>query len=125
MKPIDIEKYFYRLPRNRIAEFPLKARDESKLLVAHRKTGSMTHHLFKEIPGLLPENSFLVLNSTKVIPARFLMQKETGGIAELLLIEPVKPSQDPQITLLAKRNCVWDCLVGGSNINNNNILSGK
>ena len=84
MKLTDFD---YHLPPDRIAQSPLEQRDASRLLVVDRGTGAFHHTQFSHIGEYLPSNSVLVLNDTKVIPARLIGQKiGTGGKIELLLI---------------------------------------
>ena len=84
MKLTDFD---YHLPSDRIAQSPLEQRDASRLLVVDRGTGAFYHTQFSHIGEYLPSNSVLVLNDTKVIPARLIGQKiGTGGKIELLLI---------------------------------------
>ena len=84
MKLTDFD---YHLPPDRIAQTPLQQRDASRLLVVYRDTGVLHHTQFSYIGEHLPRNSVLVLNDTKVIPARLIGQKtDTGGKVELLLI---------------------------------------
>ena len=85
MKLTDFD---YHLPPDRIAQNPLEQRDASQLLVVDRNTGVFQHTQFSHIGAYLPSNSVLVLNDTKVIPARLIGQKiGTGGKIELLLIQ--------------------------------------
>ena len=72
---IKISDFDYNLPEERIAQFPLKKRDESKLLIF--KNGEIKEKVFKNITEELEEGSLLVFNNTKVIPARLFFQKET------------------------------------------------
>ncbi|MGA2910954.1 MAG: tRNA preQ1(34) S-adenosylmethionine ribosyltransferase-isomerase QueA [Candidatus Microgenomates bacterium] len=81
----------YELPRNLIANSPAKPRDYSRLMVIDRKTGQISHHRFYEIEKFLRPNDVLVLNKTKVFPARLFAKKITGGKVELLFIDEVKP----------------------------------
>jgi S-adenosylmethionine:tRNA ribosyltransferase-isomerase len=111
------EDYDYHLPESRIAKYPLGQRDLSKLLFADAKSNKISHHAFYEISELLPEDSLLVVNNTKVIQARFKMQKPTGGKAELLCVEPIEPSRDPQIVMKSQESVRWICIVGGRKIN--------
>jgi len=120
---IDLEFYNYRLQQSKIAVFPLENKINSKLLCINVLNSQIMHHIFKELPELLPENSMLIINDTKVIPARLFFSKPTGGIVELLLIEPVEPSGIPQIAMLSKKNCVWKCMIGGKRIKTGMILS--
>ena len=85
MKTSDFE---YRLPPERIAQAPLPERDASRLLVLDKRTGAVAHRVFRDLPSLLGEGDLLVLNDTRVIPARLYGRREaTGGRVEVLLIE--------------------------------------
>ncbi|MGH3027134.1 MAG: S-adenosylmethionine:tRNA ribosyltransferase-isomerase, partial [Gaiellaceae bacterium] len=78
----------YDLPSELIAQRPLERRDDSRLLVADRASGEVRHRLFRDLPGELPEGALVVVNDTRVIPARLRVRRETGGAAEVLLLEP-------------------------------------
>ncbi len=119
---ICIEDFDYELPKNRIAQFPLPERDKSKLLVYTPK-GAIEHYLFEHLPELLTENTLLVRNISKVLPARIYFKKQTGGSAEILLVEPIEPSQDPQITIASHLRCKWKAIVGGKRIHPRSALS--
>ena len=89
MKLTDFD---YHLPPDRIAQSPLQQRDASRLLVVNRATGTFQHTVFSQIGEYLPHNALLVLNDTKVIPARLIGNKVgTGGKIELLLIGAKEP----------------------------------
>jgi S-adenosylmethionine:tRNA ribosyltransferase-isomerase len=75
----------YQLPKNLIANSPAHPRDYSRLMVIDRKTGQISHHRFYEIEKFLGPNDVLVLNKTKVFPARIFGKKVTGGKVEILL----------------------------------------
>lgn len=107
---INIQEYHYELPEEKIALFPLEPRDSSKLLKFER--GVLSHHTFVEISDLLPENSLLVFNQTRVIQARLMLTKETGASIEVLLLEPVLPSTDVLLTMGSQKSVVWSCMVG-------------
>ncbi len=109
---IRIEDYDYDLPDDRIAKFPLEERDQSKLLLL--KNGNIEERKFAEISGLLPENTLLIFNETKVIRARLLFRKETGARIEIFCLEPVEPSNDYQVAFQQKPPVVWKCLVGNA-----------
>lgn len=82
--------FSYQLPGELIAQHPLEDRDGSRLMVINRQTGSWEHRHFKDLVSLLPEGAILVLNNSKVIPARLrAVNPETGGGFELLLLEQV------------------------------------
>ena len=79
--------FYFDLPQELIAQDPLEDRSSSRLLQLDKKTGEVSHHVFKEVPNFLKPGDCLVLNNTKVIPARLLGQREgTGGHVEVLLL---------------------------------------
>ena len=95
---MNINEFDYELPEERIAQSPLKDRSSSKLLVMDRKTGELTHEVFSNIINYLNKGDVLVLNNTKVIPARLIGEKEdTHAHIELLLLKTLE-------------NDVWECL---------------
>ena len=85
---MNIEEYNYDLPQNLIAQTPLKNRSDSKLLVMDKKTGELQETIFRNIIDYLNPGDILVLNDTKVIPARLIGEKEdTHAVIELLLLK--------------------------------------
>lgn len=109
-RKILIEDYTYQLPNERIAYHPLAKRDASKLLVY--KSGKITDHHFYNLPDELPENSLLILNNTKVIEARILFQKKSGGVIEIFCLEPFEQSME---TALQQQGISrWKCMIGGA-----------
>lgn len=91
----------YHLPPDMIAQRPARPRDSSRLLVMNRVTDELNHHTFRELPQFLSPGDALVLNVTRVIPARLQARKvPTGGQAEVLLLKQTGPQ-------------VWETLVGG------------
>lgn len=107
---LSLDQFQYNLPDERIARFPLPQRDQSKLLVYRQ--GQLAHHTFHELPALLPSDSYLVFNNTKVIPARLLFTRATGGIVELFLLNPA-PADRPITQAMADQGeTVWQCMVG-------------
>lgn len=107
---ILIKDYDYNLPHERIAEFPLKERDQSKLLV-YRNSKITDDHFFN-LHEHLPENSTLILNNTRVIEARILFKKSTGGIIEIFCLEPFR--QTIEQSLSSHEKAQWQCLIGGA-----------
>lgn len=89
--------FYYDLPENLIAQEPAEPRDTARLLCMDRTTGALQHHIFSELPTLLRPGDLLVANNSKVLPARLIGQRESGGVCELLLLRQVK-------------NDVWECL---------------
>ncbi len=81
------ETYEYVLPEELIAQHPSSHRDGSRLMLIDRESGSITVHPFREIISLLKKGDSLILNNTKVIPARLIGKKETGGSIEFLLFK--------------------------------------
>jgi len=76
----------YNLPKELIAQYPSEKRDESRLLVLHRDTGEIEHRIFKDIVEYFRKGDVLILNNTKVVPARLFGKKETGGKIEALVL---------------------------------------
>ena len=88
---MDIEEYNYNLPEELIAQTPLKNRSDSKLLVMDKQTGKLNENIFKNIGIYLKKGDVLVLNDSKVIPARIIGEKEdTGAVIELLLLKNIE-----------------------------------
>lgn len=93
------DDFDYELPENLIAQTPLEKRDSSKLLVLEKETGNISHHVFSDILDYLEKGDTLVLNNTKVLPARLLGEKEeTKAVIEVLLLKNRKDDE-------------WECLV--------------
>ena len=91
--------FYYDLPQELIAQTPLDKRDTSRLMTLDRKTGETGHHHFYELPDFLNPGDCLILNDSRVLPARLLGQRLPGGGAcEVLL-------------LIDRGNKTWECLV--------------
>ncbi len=85
---LSTSDYYFDLPQELIAQDPMEKRDECRLLVVDKETGETSHHTFNEIINYIEPGDCLVLNNTKVIPARLLGQKEeTGAAVEILLLK--------------------------------------
>lgn len=110
-KQIHIAEYNYTLPDERIARFPLKKRDESKLLLY--RNGEINESRFKHITDYLPEQSLIVFNNTRVIQARLLFNKATGAKIEIFCLEPIDP-HDYALVFQQTERCSWLCLVGNA-----------
>ena len=86
---MKVSLFDYHLPEELIAQYPLPERDESRLMVLDRKTGGIQHTTFSQLPEFLASGDLMVLNNTKVIPARMIGRKEkSGGKVEILLLSP-------------------------------------
>jgi S-adenosylmethionine:tRNA ribosyltransferase-isomerase len=86
---VRTEELDYDLPPELIAQRPLDRRDESRLLVYERSTGTVRHRVFHELPAELGRDELLVVNDTRVVPARIHTRRPSGGKAEILLLEPL------------------------------------
>ena len=100
MKTSDFD---YNLPEASVAQTPVEPRDASRLLVLHRDTGEIDHSQFRNIGSYLRAGDLLVVNQTRVIPARIYARKETGGRVELLLLR-------------RRDERTWEALVGGKGL---------
>ena len=85
---MDLKEFDYELPESLIAAYPSRAREAARLLVLYRQTGEVIHSVFAEIGEFLNPGDLLVLNDTKVFPARLRGTKASGGQVEVLLLEP-------------------------------------
>lgn len=96
---MNVEEFDYNLPEELIAQTPLKDRSSSKLLVLDKNTGKIEHKIFKDIINYLNKGDTLVLNNTKVLPARLIGEKEdTHAVIEVLLLKNIEKDN-------------WECLV--------------
>ena len=93
----------YNLPESSIAQTPAEPRDSSRLLVLHRESAKLEHRIFRDVTDYLNAGDLLVLNHTRVIPARIFARKETGGRVELLLLR-------------RRDEVTWEALVGGKSL---------
>jgi len=82
----------YELPEERIARYPAARRDESRMLVLNRADGAVEHRIFRDIADLIPPGDALVLNETRVFPARLIGRRPSGAEAEVLLLKPHEES---------------------------------
>ncbi len=101
----------FELDDKQIAKYPLEQRDESKLLVY--KNGKASHHIFKEIPQFIDRDTLIIRNNAKVIPARLYFKRATGALIEVLLLEPIKPS-NYELAFASTSSCQWKCIIGNS-----------
>ncbi len=116
-KDIDIKDFDYLLPQDRIAKHPLAERDQCKLLV-RRPDGSIEDHIFAQLPDLLPHDSILIYNDTRVINARLRFRKAAdcgheGALIEVMCLDPAQPA-DYERNFASTDHCSWHCFVGNS-----------
>jgi S-adenosylmethionine:tRNA ribosyltransferase-isomerase len=111
LSDLSIQDYTYQLPQERIATFPLRERDASKLLVYNN--GVIDEDIYRNLDHWLPPGSVLIFNDTKVISARLLFHKPTGGVIEIFCLEP---HEYPDITtaMMQRGTVFWKCLIGGA-----------
>lgn len=116
---LSIHEFDYVLPEEKIAISPHVPRDHSKLLKFRR--GQISDHSFYELPNLIPENSFLVFNESKVIRARILFETEERKTIEIFCLEPAF-GLPVQQGLEAKNKVCWNVLIGGKKKMKNDVL---
>jgi len=111
-RTLSIKDFTYSLPEERIAKYPLSERDASKLLIY--KEEKIEKDIYRNIAGHIPSNSLLVFNDTKVVEARLLFQKPTGGVIEIFCLEPHEQYSDITTAMLQHEKVLWHCLIGGA-----------
>ncbi len=111
-KKLSIDDFFYELPEEKIAKYPLVERDSSKLLVY--SNGSIKESMYKLLAKEIPSNSLLVFNNTKVVEARILFTKNSGSSIEIFCLEPANNYADITTAMLQKSTVLWKCLIGGA-----------
>src|SRR6187402_1703693 len=111
-RTLSIKDFTYSLPEERIAKYPLAERDASKLLIY--KGEKIEEDIYRNIADHIPSSSLVVFNDTKVVEARLLFQKPTGGIIEIFCLEPHEQYKDITTALQQQGKVWWQCLVGGA-----------
>lgn len=109
---ISIYNFTYTLPEEKIAKYPLVERDASQLLIY--KNGEINKTIYQNIAESIPNNSLLIFNDTKVVEARLLFQKSTGGVIEIFCLEPQEQYSDITTAMMQREKVFWKCLVGGA-----------
>ena len=104
---MTLDDYDYPLSEARIASYPLPERDQSRMLVLNRATGEISHHQFSELPQFLNAGDLMVVNNTKVLPARFYGNRQgfTGKV-EILMLQPTTDAISPD-----QQGLVWNALM--------------
>jgi S-adenosylmethionine:tRNA ribosyltransferase-isomerase len=111
-RTLSIKDFTYSLPEERIAKYPLAERDASKLLIY--KNGNITEEIYRNIADHIPSDALLVFNDTKVVEARLLFQKPTGGVIEIFCLEPHEQYPDITTAMMQHEKVQWHCLIGGA-----------
>ena len=111
-KNLNIADFTYPLPEDKIAFFPLQQRDQSRLLIY--KNGTLTADTYQHIDQYIPSGSLVIFNNTKVVAARLLFKKPTGGQIELFCLESHEAYADIITAMQQQERVLWLCLVGGA-----------
>jgi S-adenosylmethionine:tRNA ribosyltransferase-isomerase len=111
-KDIYIADYTYHLPESSIAIYPLAGRDASRLLVY--QTGVISETSYRGIAAALPEGALLVFNDTRVVEARLVFQKPSGGKVEIFCLEPPAEYGGMAAAMAQTGRVRWKCLIGGA-----------
>ncbi|GAB5465093.1 MAG: S-adenosylmethionine:tRNA ribosyltransferase-isomerase [Candidatus Kapaibacteriales bacterium] len=114
-----LSDYDYQLPKELIATHPNQSRGNSRMLVFDN--GKISDNYFSEVSSILQKGDVLVLNNTKVIPARIPMKKSTGGKAEILITKP-QGTEDPTLEMIDKGKSTWEAIIGGKRIKQGDSL---
>lgn len=111
-RSISIKNYSYSLPEEKIAKHPLPERDASSLLIYNK--GKIQTDVYRNIANYLPVNSIMLFNNTRVVEARLLFQKPTGGVIEIFCLEPADEHSDVHSAMAQTGGVLWKCLIGGA-----------
>lgn len=108
---LQMSRFHYHLPEEKIARYPLPQRDTSRLL--RYDDDGISTHAFNSLPSLLPAGSLLLFNNTKVIHARLLFRKDTGAQIEIFCLSPSVPA-DYAVSFQQRATCTWNCMIGNA-----------
>jgi S-adenosylmethionine:tRNA ribosyltransferase-isomerase len=122
MEYINIADYDYDLPDERIAQYPVRERDASKLLLFDGN--NISSDVFRNIDRYIPSDSMLVFNNTRVIRARLLFKKKSGAGIEILCLEPLSPASY-EMSFASKSPVEWKCIIGNLKKWKSGVLSLK
>lgn len=111
-RDISISHYTYNLPESAIAYYPLAERDASRLLVY--RAGTISETVYRNIADELPSNTLMVFNNTRVVEARLVFQKPSGGKVEIFCLEPPPEYGGMAAAMAQTAEVRWKCLIGGA-----------
>jgi S-adenosylmethionine:tRNA ribosyltransferase-isomerase len=120
VQDIRIEDYTYELPDERIARYPLAERDASKLLIY--REGAIETAAYRQVADFIETGALLLFNNTRVIPARIVLHKPTGGAVEIFCLEPFG---ELAAGMAQAEHSEWKCLVGGAKKWKEGLVSGE
>ncbi len=109
-RDLQIQSYQYELPEERVAKYPLDNRDASRLLIY--RDGLISERTYRYLADEIPSGAFMVFNDTKVIEARLIFHKPTGGQIEIFCLEPL--DAEPSRAMMQEGSASWKCMVGGA-----------
>jgi len=109
---LSINDFTYSLSEDKIAKYPLAERDASRLLIY--KDGNIKEDIYRNIADHIPTDSLIIFNDTKVIEARLLFQKPSGGVVEIFCLEPHEQYKDITTAMMQQGKVLWQCLIGGA-----------
>jgi S-adenosylmethionine:tRNA ribosyltransferase-isomerase len=110
-KDLRIEDFTYDLPDDRIARYPLEVRDASKLLIYRNE--NISEDVYRSIAGHIEPGALMVYNQTKVVHARLLFKKPSGGMIEVFCLAP-HGQTDVHTAMQQKGSVLWECMIGGA-----------
>lgn len=124
MNELRVDEFDYSLPTERIAARPLPQRDASRLLLASEQSARIDHRIVRDLPDVLPSGSLLIMNNSRVVPARLHLKKQTGGAVEVFLLEPEERGTHAE-ALARSTPHRWRCMIGGKGVQPGTALSGR
>ena len=111
-KQVRIQDFNYELSTELIAQYPLLVRDDARVIVY--RDGAIAEKVFSQVAEIVPNETLLVFNGTKVIRARLFFKSGAGAIIEIFCLEPVRPFADLRLAVFSHEPLVWRCMVGNA-----------
>jgi len=111
-KNLSIKDFTYQLPEEKIAFHPLQNRDDARLLIFEK--GKIQTGIYRHIADHIPHNSLVIFNNTRVVEARLLFKKDTGGLIEIFCLQPHERYADITSAMNETDKVTWLCLIGGA-----------
>lgn len=110
LQQVNMKDFAYDLPESKIAQHPLPERDASKLLIY--RDGKIKDDIYRNVYQYIPEQSLLIFNNSKVIPARLMFSTASGASIEIFCLEPAKENAEITTEMQQQGSVQWKCLVG-------------